>query len=454
MDGDRSGRARLRRACAAAVAVPVLASGCGTVGALEPADGPAPGDRSTARPDGRALDSAVLERWADFDPSVGRRPVVLLDEGVFPPGFGSDEKDEAFAYRSWELPRDLPQTPEQADGGPVISAQDALDALREANPVGTGDGPRATVTAMRLGSSTFRTDRGEQSLPAWFVTFRGGPGPAVVAAVAAPARRFYERDAGPTPDVVDHVRVAADGRTLTIFYTGAQPGTGRCQKNYTARSLETAGAVAVEVVPLDAPGSSSSDDENELCPAVGYRRELDVTLAAPLGGRVVVETGRGNPVLATGPGLADGSSEVVRQVPAETLQKIRKSGGDSISPVDAATAAPEIGRDEAVAIAVRKFGFVSESRRKSATLAKLTITQAGRSDPLNPDRIIPDVQDRLAWIVVLGGVSVPSTNPPPIDALSDTEAEKQRERQPAREMQDIVVYIDAGDGKMLRGMTL
>jgi hypothetical protein len=77
-------------------------------------------------------------------------------------------------------------------------------------------------------------------------------------------------------------RLSADGRTLTVEFTGAPSGTGPCTADYHLELAQSREAVAVAVREHD-------HSTNVACSAVGYPRHVTQVLSAPLGARVVVD---------------------------------------------------------------------------------------------------------------------------------------------------------------------
>ena len=69
-----------------------------------------------------------------------------------------------------------------------------------------------------------------------------------------------------------------------LTFVGAAAGTGPCTADYTAKVSESATAVAVTVA------ESSHTPPGTACNLVGYQRQAPVTLASPLGARVLVDT--------------------------------------------------------------------------------------------------------------------------------------------------------------------
>lgn len=70
-------------------------------------------------------------------------------------------------------------------------------------------------------------------------------------------------------------------------FTGAASGTGPCTASYSATQAASRAAVAVAVK------EHAHGDGSVACAAVGYMRQVTVVLAAPLGGRVLVDTASG-----------------------------------------------------------------------------------------------------------------------------------------------------------------
>jgi hypothetical protein len=139
------------------------------------------------------------------------------------------------------------------------------------------------VTAARFDVSTFPTDRGKAQLSAWLFTVTGAraefPFPAI------PTSAFWGGGITTARSGSNGATVSADGRTLTYFFTGAQEGTGPCQEIYRGAVAEspTAVAVAIGAIPHETPNAGVA------CTLIGYPRSVSVTLASPLGGRVLVD---------------------------------------------------------------------------------------------------------------------------------------------------------------------
>jgi hypothetical protein len=210
--------------------------------------------------------------------------LLLIDGPVAAPesGFATSEAKEAFLSGAITTPAELPSGPDRAGGYRIINAADALATLRSTG-TGTASGV-LTTTAVELGSGSFFTDRGPVDLPAWRISFAGVEHSAAVLAVD-PGAMF------PPPDLAGGAggigaTATHDDHKLLLRFVGAAPGTGPCTADYTAHVAEAATAVAVSIEEIshDEPGAADAT-----CTAVGYSREVTITLSSPLGTRVLVD---------------------------------------------------------------------------------------------------------------------------------------------------------------------
>ncbi len=265
----------------AGVAAAALA-GCGAAGT-----GPA----STAPQPGPQLRQA-LRAWSAFPVSASPRPLVLLGSPVADPpgGFPDGAAKLAYLEGAVTVPSVLPSGAATAGGYPLISASQAFGVFKSA----AGKGPRAavrlTVSAVRLGTGVFDTDRGLRRLPAWLFGLRDVRGPAAVLAVAPAAIFSAPGTAARKVPLVNEARLGGNGRTLTVWFVGAPSGTGPCTAAYHLALAESRTAVAVAVHEHEGqPGPAS-------CAAVGFLRHVSTVLSAPLGARVVVDAASGTAV--------------------------------------------------------------------------------------------------------------------------------------------------------------
>ena len=195
----------------------------------------------------------------------------------------------AYLDRAIDAPAALPAGPAAAAGYPLISVRQGLRVLMSGAAPDPPPTVRLKITEVRLGTRAFDTDRGAQSLPAWLFSFAGLQSPAAVLAVS-PARLYTPRGHLPRrPPVADGAMLGADGRTLTVDFTGLAAGTGPCTAGYSLRFAQSRTAVAVAVIEHDHPDSDS-------CSSVGYSRHATAVLPAPLAARVLVNAASGTAI--------------------------------------------------------------------------------------------------------------------------------------------------------------
>ena len=233
------------------------------------------------------------------------RPVVLFGE-IYPQGFrftGGDAKMAAICNKfalGTRLPTEVSSEASATwpDGTSArygaISAADAFAAMSKA-PAGTGNQCATvsplTITAARFSKAPWRTDRGTATITTWLFTSTGVEGELAYPAVPASAlwggaKTPYSGSGGAT--------ISTDGQSLTFFFIGAQEGSGPCQANYKGVVAESTSAVSVKAEAIPNPALSTSQTPI-FCTARGYFRSVNVKLASPLGGRVLVDA-RGAPV--------------------------------------------------------------------------------------------------------------------------------------------------------------
>jgi len=237
--------------------------------------------------------TSALAAWRTFPATQAPRPIVLL--GIDPLGqaFTNASKISALC-RMFELSIALPaETPKQSTASwangdrmtnSAISASEAFAALKRA--------PRATggmcsgalplsVTAARFGVAGFSTDRGTAQISAWLFTVTGAEADFIYPAVPASAIwgggvTDRQGSGGAT--------VSEDGRSVDFGFVG-----GECDASYQTAVAESASSVAVAVHATWKEGAN-------VCDARGISRSIRVTLASPLGGRVLL-TASGDPAV-------------------------------------------------------------------------------------------------------------------------------------------------------------
>lgn len=297
-------------AVAATVAVIVGVAGSGSAHRIEVVGQkgqPSPAPATVARVPSRTLIpevalrqlQAALEAWSTFPVHVSPRPVVLTSDPISAPvgGFRTDNGKLAFISGSFVAPATLPSGPQRDAGYPVVTAAQALAVMRaEGRSAGGTVHPPAplVITTIRLGASPFETDRGTRMLPAWLFSFQGVEHPAAVLAVAPSAR--FSPPGQPFLYASAGARLGPNGRTVTVAFVGAAVGRGPCTSDYTVDQLASDTAVAIRVRETSSRGGSRGGG----CSLVGYTRHVDIVLASPLGGRVLVDATTKAPV-ATAP---------------------------------------------------------------------------------------------------------------------------------------------------------
>jgi len=232
---------------------------------------------------GHDLLPAALQPWVTFPVDASPRPIVLVDAPVNGPrGFyGSEKTKVAFASGAFDRPTHLPTGPASAGGFPIITADKAFDLLKSQAKDPPAGGLRLTISDVRLGTSTFLTDRGEKTMPAWLFSMAEVDGPVAVLAIAPEAQWFpSELGSGQSHDI--GASVGSDHRTLTVNFVGAESENGPCGVRYSISLTESHTAVIVTVV-------SNPNDTTAACTLVGYQRQGSAVLKAPLGARVLVD---------------------------------------------------------------------------------------------------------------------------------------------------------------------
>jgi hypothetical protein len=247
----------------------------------------------------------ALRAWSGFPVNASRRPLILLEGQVGNPssgGFPDDASKIAFGDGAINVPAEFPPGPAASGGFALLSARQAFGLFKST----AGQGPPATVdltvTSVRLGTAFFQTDRGPRPLPAWLFAFQGVQGPAPVLAVAP--TDIYTAPRIATGRIASlGARLGADGRTLTVTFSGAPPGPGPCSANY---SLYT--AVSKTGVALAVRAYQRIHDRNAVCALQASVRHVVTVLSAPLGNRVVIDAGSDAAVAVMGASFGSSTS--------------------------------------------------------------------------------------------------------------------------------------------------
>ncbi|TDC06650.1 hypothetical protein E1267_15725 [Nonomuraea longispora] len=247
----------------------------------------------------------VAERWqGSADDRAWRQGFVAL-EVLNPRGWNHVGRVPAWVNRSshngaWRLAAELPTDPPAdaevrwPDGAvsqvPLIAAASAYEEFSE--PAGLVEeqcpakGCRSLrVTGVKLGRVPLETSRGTVRMPAWVFTVEGVEQKKVHVAVdpsAVSARP--ERVEGSTEEVMAYDRVADRPHELRLRY-----GYGACDNVHGVRVHETDQVVVVGV-------DKENTDPGRPCPTILESAVTTVTLARPLGERLVLDSGTGVPV--------------------------------------------------------------------------------------------------------------------------------------------------------------
>ncbi|MCP2353508.1 hypothetical protein HD597_000528 [Nonomuraea thailandensis] len=174
---------------------------------------------------------------------------------------------------------------------PLITAASAYetfskpaDLIEEECPA-TGCRP-LRVTGATLGEVPLETSRGTVQVPAWLFTVEGVEHKKVNVAVDSSAVTARpERVQGDVEEVMAFDLVAGKPDELLLRY-----GYGACDTFAGTRAYETDQLVVVDVDEKD-PSSGKP------CPLIRKTATITVTLARPLGERLVLDSGTGLPVL-------------------------------------------------------------------------------------------------------------------------------------------------------------
>ncbi|HYK94459.1 MAG TPA: hypothetical protein VE011_01135 [Candidatus Dormibacteraeota bacterium] len=293
------------------LALALALAGCARVGgSSSPTQGPDPDNvRLHAEAD------ADLSRWASAvaagQGSAGFVPVAELTGQIGDWEESNGDFKVSLMSGVVQAATNLPADPPPAgqirwpDGSsttvPLLAAAQALDAIRENAAQPCPDCRALMVTAARLTTQPFETNRGSATVPTWAFTVQGTAVEITRVAVATtigPVAPTWNPDDPPIGIWIENASIAADDRTLTAHFVGAPgPATVSCGDDYTAEAVESDLAVVVIVHRYTYQGPSG----NTMCDLVGADRTATVLLAMPLGDRAVLEVREGRAVRVTGP---------------------------------------------------------------------------------------------------------------------------------------------------------
>ena len=273
----------------------LLGAGCGAV--------PGQGQGATPSLGPSGAPAAALERWKDFPAGARPRPVVWFGgTGLSLPSNGFPDGDSKMAAAcnklvlagGLRLPTTGPaMTSARWPAGvtasyagsisPAEAFDDVMKLAKGGNPSDCARVAPLVITSATVGTAGFFTDRGTAQMTAWIFQVPSVSG--VYAYPALPASAFWgggrlpAGGGGPAG-----ARVSDDGRTLTLGLVGGPDTPGPCGVDYSATVAESDAAVLVEVASRfhTPPAGGGCTDE-------GHARTVVVHLAAPLGGRVLVD---------------------------------------------------------------------------------------------------------------------------------------------------------------------
>jgi hypothetical protein len=238
----------------------------------------------------------ALMGWTTFPAGQTPRPVVLVGNNSPTGGFANNEDAKMAAMCHKMTTAIMPSTvvPSTANvtwssgtkaSYPSISAATALAAMMEPGQGATSSScvvvQPLVATAVRWGAYELPTDRGRAQIDSWLFTMSRISGEIAYPALAPSA--LWNADMSKA-SVTPGSTLSADGLTLTFGFAGAV-ASGPCGSDYRGVVAEsgTAVAVALQETPHSAPNASIA------CEAIAQIRHVDVALASPLGGRVVLD---------------------------------------------------------------------------------------------------------------------------------------------------------------------
>jgi hypothetical protein len=214
-------------------------------------------------------------------------------------GFGSASEKVAFMSGRFKLAGVLPAGPlpgtvRWADGTtlrlPSLTARAAFAELAAERPCADSSAcGQLTVTGAEPSAVTVPTSRGPASVPAWRFTVAGLGWKVSEVAVARsafvilPGYSPSPAAGRNTPGVRAVSAVSVHGRTLTVSFLGG------CDAAWGAYLYESGATVVV--------GSWEKPFPDQACASVGIGRTARVTLARPLGTRVILDVASGLPLV-------------------------------------------------------------------------------------------------------------------------------------------------------------
>ncbi|WP_433495097.1 hypothetical protein ACQP26_05330 [Micromonospora sp. CA-248089] len=305
----------------ALLGIPLLAlSACATPGAdpgVAPPAGPDQRPAFTERAEAVAAGWRPVPGWRDGYVPLQEPTVLTGDPGA------SDEAKTAFSagwYRDQiPIPAAVPKdgTIRFPDGTlrvPLVSAADAYAQLRQGDPPPCDGRPAApdpaptgrpgpndpvstsaptpcvalTVTGVRLGTAPVWTSRGRAEVPAWLFTVDELAVPVARVAVAPRVTGRVPGGAVPGTPLPAGLVSAQQLRAVEGNRIDYLLGVGACDGPPTPLVLERPDVVVIGGAVVSPTGP---------CTMQLVMKPVSVTLAAPVGGRVVLDAGSGAPLI-------------------------------------------------------------------------------------------------------------------------------------------------------------
>ena len=314
-------RRRGRLAATVLLAFALTVAGC----ALNPGQGsgqsppmsssPSSGPSMPAPTDKEHLQArALLDRWRAAVAAAGGPPSFYVAPGFesVPTGewesavFGANAKIAwyAGAFVATTTLSDATPPPGEvrwADGVtrsvPLMSANDALEALKADGNGECGGCQPLMVTGATLSTAQVTTSRGQATTPVWEFTLQGTAVRITRMAVAPSATATLTPEQG-SGMRVDSATGTRSGRELTVMITGSPgPASQPCGADYDGEAVES--DLGVVVLVHEHRYVPTPSDSSIACTAVGAIRQVTVPLASPLGDRAVLDPQGGIPVPVT-----------------------------------------------------------------------------------------------------------------------------------------------------------
>jgi len=257
---------------------------------------------------------ALLDRWAAAVAAAGGPPWFYVAPGLesAPLGewesvdFGGNAKIALYAgalVASTTLSDGTPPPGEVrwADGVtrilPLMSANDALEALKADGNQQCGDCHPLILTGATLSFADITTSRGQASVPVWEFAIDGTAVRVARVAVSPSATATLPPTEGAGMRIESATGMRA-GRELTVTVVGSPgPASQPCGADYDGEAVES--DLGVVIIVHEHRYVSDPNASPIACAAVGAFRKVTVQLTRPLADRAVLDPSQGLPVPVT-----------------------------------------------------------------------------------------------------------------------------------------------------------